>query len=832
MKVPYSWLENLVEIDHSIEEISEKLSIGGFEVEDINDFSTQAKNVVVGFVEKVEPHPNADKLNICKVDIGQKNKLQIVCGASNIKSNVHVLVAKPGATLSSIGLEIKTTKLREVTSEGMICSLSELGLEAKSTGIYILEENQKTFPKKGESVLSFFDLEEKVIELAITANRPDGLSMTGIAREVSSLFNKNIKLPIIKTSQTIEIVKNNDINQDIIENNGIYSITKIKDINQEINTPKWLKNRLENSGIKSINLVVDITNYVMLEQGQPLHAFDLDLLEKLTGKKVDYNSFGVRTGRDGETLIGLDNKKHKLNNQISIITCHDHPIAVAGVIGSLNTSVSTSTKNIFLEAALFTASSVRLSSRKLGLRTESSTRYEKGISPEITIPAINRYIDILDDYCKFDIHNTIADKKIIKKKNPIILRKKRINSILGPKKSLNQHLNNDEFNMKINTYKKESNYIEIDEIETKLSLLGCNFKRIDDDWSVIVPSYRSLDLLREIDLIEEIARLIGYDKFESSLPNPIKPGGLSPSQIIERKVCHGFSSSGFQEVITSSLVASSIEEKNRIKISNPLLADTSCLRTNLWEEHLDICNRNITYGQSGCWIFEIGTIYSNSDNKYKEKKVICGAITGERRFEKWTSNGKSTKLNYYEARGLLEQSLFPLNIKLIDKTLDNDNILHPGRSANLYLEGKSIGRFGQIHPLLLDKYEFDRNTYIFELMLSPIINSASRNNNWIKTYKKYPTVPYMERDIALLVNIKVKSQDIILNIKKSGKPLLEKVELIDSYKGKSIPEDKISMAFRIRYRDIDKTLKDNDINPIHERIRKSLKDQLQAELRS
>ena len=829
MKVPYTWLNELVEINKPIHEISEALSIAGFEVESVEDFATRAYGVVVGFIEEFEKHPQADRLNICRVNIGTKDIYQIVCGAPNVRKGVHVLVAPPGAFLSAKGLKIKSTKLRGIKSDGMICSLSELGIYDETNGIAILEDINVDIPDIGSSILELFGLDESVLDIAITANRPDGMSMVGIAREVSALLESKLTLPEPIIKNDIKIFEPDFLDKESIGKNGIYSLTIINNVNGILQAPKVIKNRLANSGINSINAIVDYTNYIMLEQGQPLHSFDLDSLENITGKKVDQTSFGVRKSTDSEEINALDGNKYKLNKKITVITCHNIPIAVAGVIGGKESAVNKSTKNIILECALFSSTSVRISSRSIGIRTESSSRYEKGISEQNTLSSINRYLDLLKVSFKSNFSDTFIDKDLPKKNTSIKLRRIKIDNILGCK--VNKDNTNKDSNIN-NILIKSNTYLADKEIDSKLILLGCSFNKNENDWNVNVPAHRSIDLVREIDLIEEIARLVGYDKFEANLPDPLKPGGLNKQQQIERNLRKYLCSAGLQEVTTFSLVPSKKNDPSRIPISNPLLAETSHLRTNLWEEHLNICERNIKSGQKGCWLYEIGSLYYKEESKIIEKSVIAGAMTGERRFERWTTNGKDKPIEYFEARGLIHKALIPLKITINDYPLTNNQLLHPGRSASLNLEGNIIGWFGQVHPNKIDKYNIEKQIYLFELDLEAIIKAATRRGKDCIIYKEFATVPYMERDIAVIVDKNCSSSKITALIYKFGRPLLENVELIDRYEGGNLPDGKISQAFRMRYRDKTKTLSDNEINPIHSKIRDKLVSTLGAELRS
>jgi len=824
MKVSVSWLKDLVVINNDIDELAERLSMTGFEVESLEDLSDQAKNVVIGFVDEIKPHPNAEKLKVCYVDVGLPKKLSIVCGAPNVKAGYHVLVAKVGAYLSSKSLNIKLSKLRGVESEGMICSLQELGIESCNEGIEILEENKSNIPPIGTNAIDYLGLNDTIIELAITANRPDGMSMVGIAREISTITNSKLKLPKLNFNDDFKRFEPKISDKETLGSDSIYSLTYIESIDNKGKINQNISNKLSPLKQNLINPVVDITNYLMLEQGQPLHAFDADLLDKIIGRKVIPNDFGIRNGEEGEVFVALDKKEYKLNANINLITCDNIPIAIAGVIGGNNSSVSDTTRRIWLEAAVFPPTLIRTNSREIGLRTESSSRYEKGISPYMTLAISKRASELISLELGGVIKSTHVNNKFKKTSINVYLRKDKINSILGKFKCKDSN--------KLDSGSNTLRYLNQVEIETILTKLGCILISNSEGWNVEIPPYRSSDLIREIDLIEEIARLIGYDNFDSKIPDPLEPGVLTPSKLAERRLRNSFINNGFQEVVTSSLVGPENTDENAVLIKNPLLSETSRLRTNVWDEHLKILQRNVSFGAEGCWIFEIAKTYKKEKESFVETNLLAGALTGNKRLSKWGADSKHISLDYFEARGKLKQSLELLGIETIDKQLTDKNFMHPGRTSELFVEGKSIGFFGQVHPSISEKFDLIKETYLFNFEYDSLIKAATRKTNWTRIYKTYPTVPYMERDIALIHAKKYSSLEIMNLIKKSGRPLLEKVELIDRYEGSSIPEDSISQAFRIRYRDIKKTLVEEDINPIHEKIRKALKDKIKAELRS
>ena len=813
MKVSQNWLKNLVEINSTPEDLSEKLSIGGFEVESLENCSKNVNGVVLGKVLSVLKHEGSEKLSICQVDIGNPKNLQIICGASNIKPNIYVYVATVGAELNAVNLTIKRSEIRGVLSEGMICSLQELGLEDSSDGIEIIDEELALKHKLGTPGSNLLQLNDFIYDLAITANRPDGMSVIGIAREISALLESKLDFPQLNHKYEINLLKEIQLCPEAITSNCLYTITCINGVNGEKLSPRWLRDRIEKSGIKSINLLVDLTNYILLEQGQPLHAFDKDKLSNLIGKEVSPNDFSVRKAKDNESLKCLDGKNYDLNENITIITCCDKPVAIAGVIGGLETSVTNTTSSIYLEGAVFNPVTIRKSSRESGVRTESSSRYEKGISSKNTIGAVTRAINLLEEYYPINLP-IISTSNLINNEDVFIkLRRNRIHKILGPL-IINDQL--DKRNLSDN------------EIVDKLMLIGCTLKSKEYGWDVTVIPNRSQDLVREIDLIEEIARLIGYDRFDLNLPNPIKPGKLSSQQLALKKVKSGFIENGFNEVLSYSLVPE--DKESLIKISNPLLLETSCLRDNIWEEHLEIVNRNIKSGQTSCYIFEVGNVFYKS-SEFIQEEILNGAIFGNKKFGAWVNSGKDNDLNYYEARGKLKEALSSLNIKVDDKPTNSIDFLHPGRTAKLFIEGKDAGYFGEIHPkLILDKTAL-KKVYLFSINVANLLGASTRKNKWIPIYKQYPIVPKMERDINFIFSKEHLISEITSEIRKTGKNLLEDVNLIDVFKDINFGEDFISYTFRLSYRDKDKTLLDSDISSIHSNIVSKVEKRFNTKLR-
>ena len=516
----------------------------------------------------------------------------------------------------------------------------------------------------------------------------------------------------------------------------------------------------------------------------------------------------------------MDGQNYKLNKNITVVACGDLPVAIAGVIGGLETSVTNETTSIYIEGAVFNPVVIRKSSKEIGIRTESSSRFEKGISSKNTITSVTRAINLIEEFFETKVTHIYTSQKSTNDENLIKLRRDRIHKILGPILIKNeQSISN----------KIDKRHLFDNEIEDKLKLIGCSLKIKEYGWEVQVIPNRSQDLIREIDLIEEIARLVGYDNFDLNLPCPIKPGKLSTSQLALRKLKNGFAENGFNEVLTYSLVPEGND--NLIKISNPLLLETSCLRNNIWQEHLRIINNNIKAGRTSCWIFEIGNIFKK-ESKPIQEEIINGGIYGKSKLEMWTNSGKHNDLNYFEARGKLKEALSSLNITIEDRPTDSFKFLHPGRSALLYIEGKEAGFFGEIHPKLILEKKSLKKIYLFSLKVSNVLEASTRKNKWIPIYKQYPTVPKMERDINFIFNKKFLINEIISQIKKSGKKLLENVYLIDIFDDNNLGNEFISYTFRLSYRDSEKTLLDSDIAYLHEKIIYDIENKFETKLRN
>lgn len=811
MRVSLNWLKEFVDIDMSPEELGRVLTIAGFELEELIDLKQNADGVMVGRVIERDKHPNADKLSVCKVDVGADEPLNIVCGASNVRADIFVPVATVGIYLPAIDLKLKPTKLRGEPSSGMICSLTELGLEKDSDGIHIFEEDNI---KPGDDVRPLLGLNDVILDLATTANRADALSMVGIAREVAALTGAEVRLPEVKEQ---DIATNSSLKVEVKETDACmaYIGTVLEGIKVEP-SPDWLKWRLEAAGTRPINNVVDITNYVLLEWGQPLHAFDREKLQQVAGS--DDLTLGVRFATEGEKLKTLDEQERELATQNLLITANDKPVALAGVMGGEETEVDDNTTNIVLEAALFDPVAIRRSSRAQGMRSEASTRYERGVNQVELESACKRAIALLQELAGGTPKaQAMADNRVDFSSLPAIeLRLSRINQLLGQVKQDNG-----------------LSYIEASDVKSILGALGCELELIADKeniWSVKVPPYRYRDLEREIDLIEEVARLYGYDRFIDTLPAKTEPGQLSPEFQIKNKLRAALRGVGLTEVVQYSLVKPTGIE---VTLDNPLFAEYSALRGELFSGLLTSFAYNLAQGNGALNAFEIERVFWEEDGELKEKDSLAGIMGGNITTEGlWVNGGKGTPMTWYDAKGVLENIFSNLGISVEYRQENIQQRLHPGRTAALWLQGKKLGVFGQIHPQLAQEKDLPNEVYLFELDFSLLLTVLSRDSVTTPKFKSYSTYPGSDRDLAFFAPLDLSVADITKAMTKAGGKLLQQVSVFDEYKGKNVPEGQRSLAFNLVYLASDRTLTDKDVDPVHQKVRDTLAKKFDVTLRS
>jgi phenylalanyl-tRNA synthetase beta chain len=811
MRISLTWLRELVEIKLSPEELAETLTIAGFEVEDIEDRRTWSNGVVVGKVLERQPHPNADKLSICQVDIGADETLNIVCGAANVRADIYVPVATTGTYLPNIDLKIKPAKLRGVPSNGMICSLKELGLPTDLDGIHIFTQENLSL---GSDVRPLLGLDDVILNVTATANRADALSMVGIAREVAALTGGQLSIPQLENVTIAQNTGNLTVKIRETQACPAYISTVIEQI-KIAPSPEWLQQRLRSAGVRPINNVVDITNYVLLEWGQPLHAFDKERLKSVASS--ENLTVGVRFADAGETLKTLDGQTRTLSTQNLLITANNKAVALAGVMGGEETEVHESTQSLILEAALFDSVAIRRSSRSVGLRSEASGRYERGVNRAELEIANNRALSLINELAsgviiQQEIFDTRPDPSTWS--HSILLRLDRVNEVLGPIQS-----------------EEETGELEVDDVEKILTALGCElFKDEECTWKVTVPPYRYRDLEREIDLIEEIARLYGYDKFCDTLPHKAEAGYLSLDQELLRKIRSYLRAEGLTELIHYSLVKPG--EDKQIVLSNPLFAEYSALRTDLIAGLIDACQYNIQQGNGMLNGFEIGRIFWREEEGLDEAEMLAGIMGGDSTLGKWSRDGREQTLTWFEAKGILESVFRQFNLQVEFQPENRDSRLHPGRTASLWVRGIRLGTFGQVHPQLRREKSLPESVYVFQLSLDVLLNTLDDDQLLVPKFQPFSTYPASDRDIAFFSPVKVTVSEIEKVITKAGKGLLDSVELFDEYRGENVPPGQRSLAFRLIYRSIDRTLTDAEVEAVHNKVREALVEKFGVSLRS
>lgn len=834
MKVPINWLKEFIEIPFSSQELAEKLLQLGIEVERIEE-SSILKGIKIGKVLSVKKHPSADKLTICMVDVGEDSIKQIICGASNIKEAIKVPVILPGNTLPN-GLKIEKRALRGVESEGMICSKAELELEDNSQGIWILPDKCKA----GNELTDEIQTDDAVVDIKITPNRGDCLSIMGIARELAALTlnqsatdsmvddsesstSRKLKLPKIVIKETKEKIK--DKIEIKVEDSGLcprYTARMAEGVHVK-ESPHWMRRRLILSGVRPINNIVDITNYVMLETGQPLHAFDY---EKITDKKII-----VRKAQKNEKILCLDGIQRALSfnapnpptssgresrldlGQALVIADSKKPIALAGIMGGEEAGVNKNTKNILLESANFSSTLIRKTSKSLNIASESSYRFERGVDWEGTEFAVNRACSLIQELSGAEIVSGIVDiKKTITKKT-ISFNPSEIKRVLG---------------------------IEIPSYNKILQGLGFETKKDGSCLKVQAPSWRN-DIEEEIDLIEEIARINNYDLIPLSLPlgrMPAHFGAGGPSlkednkeKIIKkcRSILNRFS---LNEVVNYSFISADLLKKSAmgmmdetIKIDNPISEEFEILRYSLIPSLLRVAQENISRGEKDIKVFELRSIYKYGENKLPEENIRLGVLlTGDWQQPNWINSG--VKSSFYMLKGVIETFFKELGIKL-DYKKDKHSVFGETYTFSLLKDNVKVGVMGEANSMLMDNFLLKEKTYIAEIdmeLLLPFVRLKKK----IEAVPKYPPVV---RDVSFIVPDDISSDRIENIMSEEAKELLENIKLFDYYKGKQVPSGFKSMSYSLCFRSNKKTLTDEEINQLQDKIIKKL-EELGLKLRS
>ncbi|SGS74334.1 phenylalanine--tRNA ligase subunit beta [Staphylococcus aureus] len=795
MLISNEWLKEYVTIDDSVSNLAERITRTGIEVDDLIDYAKDIKNLVVGFVKSKEKHPDADKLNVCQVDIGEDEPVQIVCGAPNVDAGQYVIVAKVGGRLPG-GIKIKRAKLRGERSEGMICSLQEIGISSNyipksfESGIYVFSEAQVP----GTDALQALYLDDQVMEFDLTPNRADALSMIGTAYEVAALYNTKMTKPET-TSNELDLSANDELTVTIENEDKVpyYSARVVHDVTIEP-SPIWMQARLIKAGIRPINNVVDISNYVLLEYGQPLHMFDQDA--------IGSQQIVVRQANEGEKMTTLDDTERELLTSDIVITNGQTPIALAGVMGGDFSEVKEQTSNIVIEGAIFDPVSIRHTSRRLNLRSESSSRFEKGIATEFVDEAVDRACYLLQTYANGKVlKDRVSSGELGAFITPIDITADKINRTIG-------------FDLSQN------------DIVTIFNQLGFDTEINDDVITVLVPSRRK-DITIKEDLIEEVARIYGYDDIPSTLPvfDKVTSGQLTDRQYKTRMVKEVLEGAGLDQAITYSLVskedatAFSMQQRQTIDLLMPMSEAHASLRQSLLPHLIEAASYNVARKNKDVKLFEIGNVFfANGEGELPDQvEYLSGILTGDYVVNQW--QGKKETVDFYLAKGVVDRVSEKLNLEFSYRRADIDG-LHPGRTAEILLENKVVGFIGELHPILAADNDLKR-TYVFELNFDALMAVSVGYIN----YQPIPRFPGMSRDIALEVDQNIPAADLLSTIHAHGGNILKDTLVFDVYQGEHLEKGKKSIAIRLNYLDTEETLTDERVSKVQAEIEAALIEQ-------
>lgn len=793
MRLSKKFINDYIDVkDIDMKELAEKMVFAGNEYEEIHPFC-EATNLVVGKVLECIDHPDSDHLHICKVDV-KEEILQIVCGAPNVRAGIKVIVAVNGATLPG-GIVIKKAMLAGIESNGMICSLAELGIESKylkeedKTGIHVLDADAPV----GMDALEYLEFDDTIIDFELTADRADLLSMIGMAYEVGAIYDRKVNIPEIEiheTNSNIESEYQLDVQTD---NCSIYLGKRVENVVIK-KSPQFIKERLMACGIRPINNVVDISNYVMLEYGQPLHFFDADRL----GKHVI-----VRMASDEEKFTTLDGQQRSLKNSDIVIANDQGAVALAGVMGGLSTEVEEDTHNIFIESAIFDPVHIRYTSKAI-LRSEASSRYEKGVDPNRTKKALLRACELLEKYASGNTcQGILSYDKTEKEDKKIEITLDKINQVLGME-LINQN------------------------VEDVLRRLGFSFVVENDYYQVSIPT-RRLDVNIKEDLIEEIGRIYGYDHVVGKLPVvPMKRGSYSKKAKMIKEIRRRLESLGLYQVITYSLIGETESSKfvnnprELVSILSPLSEDKKIMRQSMIPSLLNVMEYNLARNNKDIQIFETGSVYYKEED-YVEETVISGLLLGNYQGNNWQNSGM--KVDFYLVKGIIENILNYLGLNGRYRIVADENRkdMHPRITASILVDNTSVGYFGKVHPQVSKK-----DVYVFEMSLDELLNKKVRQ---IK-YKEIPKYPSVHKDLAFIMPKEMESEQVLSILKKVGGRLLTDIDVFDVYEGENVKEDQKSIAYALTFQNSNKTLSDEEVTEIFNQMITQVESKLQIELRN
>jgi len=797
MNIPISWLKEYVDIDASMKDFVEDMTMSGSKVETVESLGAEIKYIVVGKILKIEKHPDADKLVITQIDIGNST-IQIVTGANNIKEGDYIPVALDGAVVSG-GKVIKKSKLRGVESCGMLCSIEELGYdthdypEAPENGIYIFPEPQEL----GKDACEILQIKEDVVEFEITSNRPDCFSVLGLAREAAATYNKALKYPEISLKEEgegniSEMVSVEIKNPELCPR---YIARVVKNV-KICPSPQWMRHKLTASGIRPINNIVDITNYVMLEMGQPMHAFDIE--------NIDEGKIIVRNAYEGEKITTLDGIERNLDSSMLVISDPNKAVAIAGVMGGQNSKVTGESGAILFESANFNGTNIRVTAKKLGLRTDASAKYEKGLDPNQSIESINRCVQLVEELGYGEVVKDVVD---------CYPNKREVSYVEFSPEGINKLLGTD--------ISKEAMAEMLQRLNIKV-----------EGNKAVIPTFRP-DLEREADIAEEIARLYGYNKIDTTIEKGRKTvGKRNHKQIVEDKTASAMAALGFSEIMTYSFESPKAFEKLNIpadsplrtaaKISNPLGEDFSIMRTTTLNGLLTSLSNNFSKRNEEALLFELGKVYL-------PKSMPMTELPSEKEILSIGFYDMKAKKDFFYMKAVIEELFAYLNIHEEREYVPEENIayMHPYRTARIFLGEDEIGYIGEIHPEVCKNYNISQKAYICIIEMEYLIKLSSAK----KEYKSLPKYPSVTRDISMLVEDGVSVREIEKAIKEKGGKILEKLSLFDVYKGNQIVEGFKSVSYSLEFRDDEKTLTDEEVSQQMKKILKNLEMKINIQLR-
>lgn len=786
MKISEQWLREWVSPRLDRKALANRMTMAGLEVGAIEPVAPKLNQVVVGRIESITVHPSAEKLRICRVNIGNDRRLDIVCGAANAAVGMLAPVALKGAMLPD-GIRINHADIQGVPSSGMLCSARELGLTESAEGLLVLDKDAKP----GTSLLEYLGLDDVSLEIDLTPNRGDCLSVAGLARELAAITGTKVKFPVIKAVKP-KHRQRVPVKLDAPSGCSRYVGRIISGINPLATTPTWIQEKLRRSGLRSIHPVVDVTNFVMLEWGQPMHAFDL---AKISG------TIHVRLSKKNDSLTLLDGSRLTLKPGNLLIADDKRPLALAGIMGGMDSAVGNATENVFLESAWFRPVTISSRSRDLGLQTESSYRFERGVDPHLQVNAMERATALLLDVVGGRPGPLVEQtaNRHLPRNAPVTLRQDRINRLLG-----------------IRLSSKETEKI--------LTRLGMKVKQFAKHWTVTPPSYR-FDINYEVDLIEEIARIHGYENIPSQRPQlEMVAEPVPESDVGETRIRAVLIDRDYQEIVTYSFVDPKIQalvdpEARPARLANPISADMAVMRTSLWPGLLQTILYNQNRQQPRVRLFEVGHVFRLSEGEFSEQAMLAGAAYGDAVPEQWGVTRRA--VDFHDIKGDVEALLTLAGLGLVAEFVPGQHpVLHPGQTAEIRFQGARVGVMGVTHPEVQTRLGLERPAVLFEIKLDTLRNGK------IPKFHEFSRFPAIRRDLAILVKDTTPAQAVLDCVRQVAGSLLVNLELFDEYRGKGIDSGRKSLALGLTLQDSSRTLNEDDVERVMAEVISALQSRL------